>query len=92
MIRADLHGRTIKLGDRAKLSGGYADSAVPVYLVHEAVRVVGFGRTRVEVMLLSSDYVDRPTLRVLPRTLVLDDKKRPKMALRNDEAPPGRQR
>lgn len=70
----DLHGRLIAKGARAKLSGGYADSAVPTYLVHELVEVVGFTTKKVKVKLLSKDYANRDLLRVLPRTLVLEDR------------------
>ena len=68
----DLHDRIIRVGAKAKLSGGYHDSARPVYLAHELVEVQGFARTRVTVRLLNRDYAERPLLRVLPRTLVLE--------------------
>lgn len=71
----DLHGVTLTIGIQAKMSGGYADSGRPDYMVHELVEVVGFGRTRVEVKLLDKSYADRPHLRVLPRTLVVDYRK-----------------
>lgn len=92
MTMEDLHGKRITEGAKARLSGGYADSAVPTYLVHEAVTVVGFGRSRVIVKIDSPDYASRPMLRVLPRTLVLDEPKVAQKPLRNDEPLKGRQR
>lgn len=68
----DLHGDPVEVGTVAKLSGGYADSAVPTYMIHERVEVVRLGRTRVWVKLLSRDYAGRPPLSVLPRTLVIE--------------------
>lgn len=88
----DLHGVTLTIGIQAKMSGGYADSGRPDYMVHELVEVVGFGRTRVEVKLLSKDYADRPTLRVLPRTLVLEEEGKPQRPLVNDTPIAGRRR
>jgi hypothetical protein len=87
-----LHGVRLREGQTAKLSGGYADSAVPVYLRHQRVKVVGFGRTRVVVKLLDPEFADRQPLRVLPRTLVLEPERQPQKPLLNDEPLKGRQR
>lgn len=91
MTMRDLHGRTLRVDQKAKLSGGYADDAVPTYLVHELVQVIGFGRTRVIVKVLDPDYASR-MLRVLPRTLVLEEERVAQQPLRGDEPLKGRQR